>query len=345
MSVLFLDSFDHYDVMDEKWDAAFFGTNIKPVLTEGRFTPGALEISGSGGGGSQTKNLPATVEIIAGFAYNNTPADIYVGNFRFTDDQGNAAILFIDTTSGIGTLQYNGESIATAAAVFTGSAWQHVEFRIKQHATLGELEIRRNGSLVASDTGLNTLPASVTGFTSFAVTAVNNAQQHHMDDLYIFNTLGTTNNTFAGDTRITVLRPTANGLDNNFTPFGSGANFSAVNETTHDQDTTYVEAGQLGAQEKYTQNTFTNLGINPGTIFCTQVVNAAKKTDAGTLKYRDQMIIGGLEFDNGVDVIATSGTYQMTFFVRDTDPSDNGAWTEAKIDAVGSGIEITFREV
>ena len=345
MSVLFLDSFDHYTVMDEKWDAQFFGGNILPVQSEGRFTPGALQIKGSGGGGSQTKNLPATVEIIAGFAYNNTPADVHVGNFRFTDDTGAAAILQINTTSGIGTLTYNGETVTTAASVFTGSAFQHIEFRIKQHPSLGELEIRRNGSTVASGINLDTLPGGSLGFVSFAVTATNNAQVHHMDDLYIFDTLGTTNNTFAGDTRITVLRPSANGLDNNFTPTGAATNFQAVDEQVHDQDTTYVEAGQIGAKERYNNFDFSDLGISPGTIFCTQVVNAAKKTDAGRLDYIDQLIIGGIAFDNGVDVIATSGTYQMTFLRNDVDPSDSGAWTEAKIAALGSGIEITFREV
>lgn len=345
MSVLFLDGFDHYIVADEKWDAQFFGGNIRPDLTQGRFTPGALQVKGSGGGGTITKNIKLSIEVIAGFAFNNINADSHTINLFFTDDTGVTANLNIDTTGGVGTLTYNGNTLVTPPATFTGSVWQHVEFRIRQSNTIGQLEIRRNGATVASSINLDTIPTTSLGFISFSVGATNNAQVHYVDDLYIFDALGTSNNTFAGDTRITTLRPTANGLDNNFTPQGAGDNFSAVNEVTHDQDATFVEAGQLGAQEKYTQVTFSTLGISPGTIFCTQVVNAAKKTDAGQLKYKDQMIIGGIEFDNGTEVIATSGTYQMTFFVRDTDPSDGLTWTEAKIDAVGSGIEITFREV
>ncbi len=347
MSLLFLDSFDHYSVLDEKWDSQFFGSNIKPITSQGRFTPGALQIIGAGGGGNVTKNLDPTTsqEIIAGFAYNNINADIYRGLFWFSDNLGNIAQLIINTTTGVATLTYNGHTATTAVSIFTGSAWQHVEIRIKAHNTLGELEIRRNGSNEASTVTVDTFPAGFTGFVSFTVGADNNLQFHAIDDLYILNTEGATNNTFAGDTRITVLRPKANGLDNNFTPFGASSNFEAVDDTIHDQDTTYVEAGQLGAQEKYDNVNFTDLGINPGTIFGVQVVTAAKKTDAGQLKYKDQMIIGGIEFDNGVDVIATSGTYQMTFFIRDTDPSDDATWTEAKVAAVGSGIEITFREV
>ena len=347
MSLLFLDSFDHYEVLDEKWDGQFFGGNIKPIVTQGRFTPGALQIKGSGGGGTVTKNLdPLTSqEVIAGFAYNNVNADSYEGFFYFTDNTGVKGFLTINTSTGIADLVYNGVTITTAATIFTGSAWQHVEFRVKAHASLGELEIRRNGSTVASITAQALFPVGFTGFISFTVGADNNSQLHVIDDLYIFNADGAKNNTFAGDTRITVLRPSSNGLDNNFTPFGDATNFGAVDDTIHDSDLTYVEAGQLGAKERYNLFDFDDLGISPGTVYGCQVVNAAKKTDAGTLKYKDQMIIGGIAYDKGEEVIATSGTYQMTFMVRDTDPSDDADWTEAKVAALGSGLEITFREV
>lgn len=347
MSLLFLDSFDHYTDIDEKWDAQFFGGGIKTVVTEGRFTPGALQISGSGGGGTRTKNLdPITSqEVIAGFAYNNTASDVYVARLSFKDNTGAFARLIVNFATGIATLTYQGHVATTGASIFTGSVWQHIEIRVKAHDSLGELEIRRNGVSEGSITGVDTFPGGFTGFVAFEVGADNNAQNHHMDDLYIFNTEGAQNNTFAGDTRITVLRPVSNGLDNDFTPAGAGSNFEAVDDLLNDGDLTYVEAGQIGAKETYTQANFSALGISPGTVFCTQVVNAARKTDAGQLNYRDQLTIGGIQYDNGVDVIATSGTYQMTFYVRDTDPSDGQPWTEAKTDAIGSGLEITFREV
>ncbi len=347
MSLLFLDGFDHYTVIDEKWDSQSFANLFVIGHTEGRFTPGAIKVQGTGGGGFISKSITSSVEVIAGFAHNNINADVHNGAWAFNDNLGTQpAQLLVSATTGVGTLSYNGQTATTAAAVFTGSVWEHIEFRVKAHASLGELEIRRNGVTVASVTNVDTFKAGFTGFESFSIQATNNAMVHYTDDLYILNTLGATNNTFAGDTRVTALRPKANGLDNNFTPFGAATNFEAVDDLQHDQDTTYVEAGQLGAQEKYDNVDFDDLGISPGTIFGVQVVNAAKKTDAGRLDYRDQMIIGGIEFYNGLpDVIATSGTYQMTTFIRDTDPSDDATWTEAKVAAVGSGIEITFREV
>ena len=345
MSLLFLDGFDHYTVIDEKWDSQILSNLFLVGHTEGRFTPGAIKVQGTGGGGSITKNITSSIEVIAGFAHNNINADVHNGAWAFNDNLGSQpAQLLVSASTGIGTLTYNGQT-ATTGNVFTGSVWEHIEFRIKAHPSLGELEIRRNGVTVASVTNVDTQKAGFTGFVSFSIQATNNAMFHYTDDLYILNTEGTDNNTFAGDTRITALRPKANGLDNDFTPTGASSNFEAVDDLQHDQDATFVEAGQIGAKESYDNVDFVDLGISPGTIFGVQVVNAAKKTDAGQLRYVDQMVIGGLPFDSGVEVVATSGTYQMTFFIRDTDPSDNAAWTEAKVADLGSGLEIKFREV
>lgn len=345
MALLFLDSFDHYLDLGEKWDAEFFGAAIVATQAQGRFTPGALKISGTGGGGTRTKNVSSSTELIAGFAWNNVDGDTNVGTFRFIDNNDNDADLIIDSTSGVATLTMNGQTATTAAAVFTGSVWQHVEMRVRVGTTTGELEIRRGGTQVALLVGVDTQPAGFTGLVGFVVVAANNNINHHMDDLYILDNTGPApQNTFLGDTRVTVLRGKADGTNNDFTPTGSATNFGAINETLHDADTTFVEAGQLGAKEDYNNSDFVDLGISPGTIFGVQTVNAAKKTDAGTLKYKDQMIVAGVAF-SGAEVTATSGVYKMTTFVRDTDPSDSAAWTEAKVAAVGSGFEITFRQV
>jgi hypothetical protein len=118
-----------------------------------------------------------------------------------------------------------------------------------------------------------------------------------------------------------------------------------VDETLQNDDTDFVESGQLGSAEDYAQKTFADVGLSPGTIFGVQTVNAAKKTDAGRLDYKDEMVIAGVRYDNGVENVSTSGIYKMTEYIRDTDPSDDATWTEAKVAAVGSGFTITFREV
>lgn len=344
MSLLFLDSFDHYTDLDEKWDSQFLGSNIFATQSEGRFTPGALQVKGSGGGGRRDKNLPNSTELIAGFGWINFNGDTHNGLFGFVADDGSASLLSIDTDTGIATFDWNGNTATTASGVFTGSVWQHVEIRCVLSDTVGILEIRRGGAVVASLTGIDTLPVGVTTLSGFRVSASDNAQLHYVDDLYILNGDGTENNTYIGDSRITVLRPQADSTVNNFTVTGAASNWDAVNDTLHDGDTSYVEAGVVGSREAYDNLDFTDLAITPGTIYGVQTTNAVKKTDAGRLDYKDNMQIAGLVYDNGIDVVSTSGIYKMTTMIRDTDPSDDATWTEAKVAAVGSGIIITFRE-
>lgn len=345
MSLLFLDSFDHYDDLALKWDSQFFGSNILPVQTQGRFTPGAVEIRGAGGGGHWTKSIVESEEVIVGFAYLNLNADSWDASFRIgTASDVGAASFAIDFGTGVGTLTMNGNVATTPSTEFSGGIWEWIELRVKIHSSLGELEIRHNGTSVAGLTGVNTRGALVGDFESVSIYATNNGQLHYIDDLHVMNTLGTSNNTFAGDSRITVLRPKANGVSNNFTP-SAGTNFETQDEILCDYDVSYVEGGQYGASEDYNQKSFDDIGVVPSTIYGVQVVNAAKKTDAGRLDYIDEMVIAGNRYSTGVSVISTSGAYKMTTYIRDTDPSDDAAWTEDKIEAVGSGFSITYREV
>lgn len=343
MTMRFVDGFDHYDVTLEKWDAQRGGAQVANIVqSEGRFTAGALEIGGNSLDGDLVKFIPDNDEYIVGFAMK-FPTDCFFA-LEFRTVSGSNLVGKLTCNPPDITLQdAAGSTQVTALSSVTAGVWQFIEFRVKQHPTLGELEVHVAGVNVGSATNLNT------GSTLISEVNWDSAPTSgdcFVDDMYVLDTGGSApQNTFLGDTRVTVLRPQANGNTNNFTPTGAASNFEATNEQLSNSDTDFVEAGQLGAKEDYNNLTFADLGIAPGTIYAVQVVNSTKKTDAGRLDFLNQMIIAGTTFDNGTDVISTSGTYKMTTFIRDTDPSDDAAWTEAKVAAVGSGLEITFREV
>lgn len=343
MTMRFVDGFDHYDVTLEKWDAQRGGAQVANIVqSEGRFTPGALKIGGGSLEGDLVKFIPTASEYIVGFAMK-FPVDCFF-ELELRTASGAALVGKLKCNPPDITLQDASDTTqVTALSAVTANVWQFIEFRCKQSTTLGELEVRVGGVLKGSATGLNT---GATVISEVNWDSAPTSADCFVDDMYVLDTTGSApQNTFLGDTRVTVLRPKANGTNNNFTPTGAASNFQAVDETLSDSDTTFVEAGQLGAKEDYDNQSFSDLGLSPGTIFGVQVVNSAKKTDAGRLDYRDKMIVAGVSFDDGTDVVATSGTYKMTTFIRDTDPSDSAAWTETKVAAVGSGIEITFREV
>lgn len=367
-----MDGFGHYylsnDVgftggsaaLGQKWDSSFFGGEMYPsiIAGEGRFEAGALRIRASGGQSWVQKNAPTAVdEMIVGFAFFPRATTFHTTLVRFNYSDAGSALLTLDMTTGTASVTTSGGATATsAAALLNSGAWQYIEFRIKVHATAGEIEVKLNETTIATSTAVDTGTTGVL-ISSLRLESTNNLQLDFIDDLYLLDTTGATNNTFLGDSRIAVLHPNGNGAVNNFTLFDDltqsyspiTTNSDAVRnegDRTIGRDHNYVESGLIGAREEYDNESMFNAGaIAVSAVHGVQVVNNTKKTATGTLKYRDEMTIAGVNFDKGTDQTANTGDYQMSLFIRDTDPSDSAAWTEAKVNAVGSGFVITEREI
>lgn len=345
MSMVFIDGFDHYSERLEKWDT--ISQSQSPFIDNGfgRFINGSMYCGGGSYTGTITKRFLDSVqekEMIWGFAFYFS-ADALT-DFRFRNvggsDCGSITIAAPDITLN----DKNDSTVATAVSAVTAATWQYVEFRVKSHATLGEIECRVNNVLVASATGIDTRGSDI---TQIGIQSHTTGSGNWIDDMYVLSTSGAApQNTFIGDVRVTPLLPKADGIVNNFTPSDLGGNnYSTVDEPIHNRDVDYVESGLIGAHDDFDNFDFADLGLTPGTIFGVQVVNAAKKTDAGALRYKDQMTIAGVNYDNGEEVTAGAVLYKMSMFVTDTDPSDSAPWTETKVANVGSGFEITFREI
>jgi len=359
MALQFIDGFDHYSNfggtagarMLQKWDATFFAGQMFADPLTGRFVLGALRIESTAGSAWVQKSvITARDEMLIGFAYLPNAATFHITNVSFQYDDAEVASLQLNPTSGIITLSTtSGASVNTVGSTLTSGVWQYIEFKVKIHATLGTLEIKHNEVSVASNTGLNT---GTTGalVQAIRVESTSNLQEDYIDDLYLADTTSATNNNFLGDSRVSALYPKSNGAVNDFSPTpATSDNFEVVNELKSELSVLgaeqYVESGLIGARENYVQDTMAERGLTPSTIFGVQVVNSTLKTDAGTLRFKNEMTIAGVQFNDGTEVTAVTGAYKMATFIRDTDPSDSAAWTEAKVDAVGSGCAITFRQI
>jgi hypothetical protein len=360
-----MDGFDHYYITNDvgftggaaatgqKWDAQFSNGVMYPRLDSGRFGGRALLIRTSGGGGSITKNIDTpNGEMIVGFALFLAPTSVHTTRVTFTNSLGAAINCDINAVTGLIEVDRAGTPLATSTAVLNNGLWQYIEFRVLEDNVAGEVEVKLNGSTVVTATGLNT-GASSGLLTHLVVAATSNLQLDYIDDLYLIDTTGATNNTFLGDSRITTLPTLSNGATNDFTLFDDGTqsyspifiNSEAVRngeDATIGRDHNYVESGLIGAREIYNTVAFTE---TPITIHGVQVVTNARKTSTGVLKYRDEITIAGTQYDNGADITASTGDYQMSTFIHDTDPSDSAAWTVAKVNAVDIGFTITVREI
>jgi len=340
----FIDGFDHYNEIRRKWNVG--NTADVPTFVAGRFGGQALKIQFQNSAGSINQNLGIQAELFIGFAFF-APGINTENQIEFKDSLASVkATLFVNSDGSI-TLNVSGSAAdeSSGAGVITQSQYAYIELHYHPSTTAGIFECRVDEVVVATITGDTTNGADDDVQSVFLSHDGSNNPRYLFDDFYILNALGAENTGYLGDVRVSTLYPTANGNTNNFTATPTSTNFEAVDEVILDDDTTFLESGILLAEEDYVNQDFDDLGVSPGTVFCVQTTNAAKKTDAGTIKYKDEMIIAGVRFDDGTEVTPGSGDYFCTTFIRNTDPSDGLPWTEAKVAAVGSGFTITFREI
>lgn len=342
MALLFIDGFDHYDDIRQKWIVSNSFDN--PTFVTGRFAGLALKKQSQNNASSIHQIFDQQAEVFVGVAIFSPGLDSnrQVG---FKDVGGTERATMKFNSDGSVTVTAGGQSATSDPATITQSQWHYLEVRYKCDSSVGQLECRVDEVVVASISGDTTTGADADIGSVYISGGGSNGPRYLYDDLYILNILGADNTGYLGDVRVSTLHTLTSGNTNDFAPVGVPTTPEAVGETILNGDTDYAESGQLGAAEDYTNQTFDNLGVSPGIVYGVQTTNAAKKTDAGTIKYKDEMVIAGVRFDDGTEVTPGSGGYFCSRFIRDTDPSDGEAWTEEKVAVVGSGYTITFREV
>ncbi len=142
---------------------------------------------------------------------------------------------------------------------------------------------------------------------------------------------------------MTTLAAAADGNRNEWTPSADGfPNYQMVDETIMD-NTTYVESGLIGAADDYNNESFASRLIAPGNILGVQVSNGTLRTATGSISFKNEMVIAGVRFSDDIEYTPGTSDYFIDTYPRDTDPSDDAAWTEAKVAAVNSGIIITAK--
>ena len=336
----FCDSFDHYANADvlSKWDgAAAFS------LGGGRFGNCFLAQSNVGGSTrSVTKTLsPASATWIVGFALRVTPAG---GN------NGNAFFLTLDSGTVQLDLRWNslnqlvvtraGTTLATTSA-FPVQVWHYVEFKFTINNSTGSYELRVNGDTAASASGIdtqNTANASVNGYRWTALSNDGNTTPtFQIDDVYMCDNTGGTNNDFLGDVRIQALFPDGNGNSSQHVGSDSNStdNYLLVDETAQDGDTTYVASSTVGEKDTYTYGDLTS---STGTVYGVQILPYSRKTDAGARSIVSVARSGATEEDSANKALSTSYIYLPD--IRETKPG-GGAWTISDVNAAEFGVKVT----
>lgn len=345
MALIFMDGFDHYNNIREKWTVT--STFDNPTFVAGRFGGQALKKQFQNAIGTVQKGLGIQTEVFWGMAVSFPGLPTAESMWRLKDSAGNT-VCSVQVNSANNTISIvAGGFISTSPndTIVTGSSWHYLEVHYIPKNTSGAggiAELRVDEVVVAIIDG-----------ASFKTTLFNenvqtfqftdngtNSPRYLYDDFYIINADGAENNDYLGDVRISVLYPKADGGITTMNPSSGIDNFAMVDETVADGDTTYVDSKVIGASDDYVNQTFGDIAVTPSVIHAVQVTTMAKKTDVGPMSYKNEMVISAARYSDDVNNVVASGAYFTTTYPRDTDPSDSGTWTEAKVDAVGSAFSI-----
>lgn len=209
--------------------------------------------------------------------------------------------------------------------------WVHLELKFTARSdTTGSWSIQRNGQLIASGSGVQTL-----------VGAGDIPNQLHfrqptasIDDIYALDGSGTSLNDFLGPVRAHPIRPDANDSVA-WSVTGVAANWDAVNDTTPDDDGTYVSAGPTGLPitDRYTM---TNLPPEASLVRAVRTLFRARKEDAALVEVRSLVRSGASEAVGTNWALDTQYRYFADYFP--TNPATGAAWTPSEVNAIIAGL-------
>ena len=336
MSLVFVDSFDHYDTVDQKWDAGGADFNTDPA-----FVRTGTQSLAPGGGGFDTlprKNFPHVNTMTVGFAF-------IISSFA-----GTSTIMFFFNQSGGGfqtgtlTLEPDGSISIQVAHVTIGNtvgnliipnSFAYIEFQ-GDFQVIGSCILRVNGQVVFTFSGDMTGGVGAEGIDGFFQPG-SNLLNFFYDDLYLLNANNsgipsTPNNTFLGAVQIFAILPDLDETPLDWTPLAS-TNVSQVNQEPPPGDTAYVSDNTPGDIDQYH---YTPTGP-PGAfqIFGLQHSLSARLDSAGS-----HSICSQVGTNSGASQ-AVQGAYDFVVTPWDGNPETGNAWLVGDFATTFLGPKIT----
>jgi hypothetical protein len=291
---------------------------------------------------SVAKIVPASYEhntFIVGFALRmtalpGTTVDIFA--LRSDNNTTSHEILQL-TSSGTLNLQRAGGVNVGPTISINLNTWYYMEIKALLSDTVGTLEWRIDGSTIYSGTGLDTKGGGTkTVFDSVFFFSNHVSQAMIIDDFYLCNGAGSTNNNFLGAIAVETIYPDNNGNSSQFV--GSDANsvdnYLLVDEAAPNTSD-YVESATVGEKDTYS---FANLTRTNGNVLAVQPTLYAQKSDAGARTARLVTRSSGTEATSDVKNLGIGWGAHM--YPYDQDPNGNINWTISSANAAEFGFQV-----
>lgn len=223
---------------------------------------------------------------------------------------------------------------SSSAPIGAGGDWVWVEVKARINDVTGFVEVKINGSVVASYVGDT---AAASGGGGITMLEWNGLTATGTDDIYVCDTAGAAPfNDYLGELQVETLVPNGNGAASQFV--GSDGN-SVDNYLLVDElpavDTDRVESSTVGNRDLYT---FADPAAGVGEVLAVTPCVAVSKIYAGpcNIKVVDRLA-AGTERLSAAKTVTNLGWRTAGPYVAD---AAGAAWTPASVAAAQFGVEV-----
>lgn len=332
MSLIFCDGFDD-GLFASKWTGSSGGTIV----------------AGKNGNGVRINSVTPISKIFApayehatlivGFAIKFTavPSSGLTDILQFRSDAtaSQHEVLSINGFSQLVAQRFGTSSVGPVVNVALNN-WYYIEMKVTLSDTVGVIEWRLDGNVMYSSTSGDTKNnGTKTVFDSIQFGGTSTLS-YVIDDLYVCNGAGSTNNNFLGAIAIESLLPDNNGNSSQFV--GSDAdsvdNYLLVDEAVPNTSD-YVESATVGNKDTYS---FADLVRTTGNVLAVVPTIYADKSDAAT---RTAKLIARSSGTEGLsDTKSLSIGWNAFSYPFDQDPNGNISWTISSTNAAEFGFQV-----
>ncbi len=210
-----------------------------------------------------------------------------------------------------------------------------MEFKVVCANSGGSYELRINGVTVAQNASTDTRAGSHDYHDIVEILGVAGDGQQ-IDDLFILDGSGSTNNNFLGSRKVTTLFPTAEGDSSDYTPSTGSDNSAVVDDNPHNSATDYVESSTSGHTDLYQYSNVSNMG----TINGVSVNTVCAQSDGTPFSLKTHVKSGSTDSEDAGQAIGTTSDVTRKR-ILETNPDTAAAWTQSEVNAAQFGIEVT----
>lgn len=335
LTVIFFDGFDSLTVsqITRKWSDA---SNLSSFVS-GRVNGNCAVFNHGTSSYLESKSYTPAATWVLSFALYITAHAGASEFLEIKDGVSNVHLaLKIDASRHLQLLLGSGGSvIETGATELTLNTWHNIQIKFTIHDTTGNYNVLLNLVQEIEATNVDTRNAGNATVDRFRIKQTDGSTfQFRVDDFVIGTSDDDTNSTdLIGNVHVHTSSPNSAGNATQWTP--TTTNYQDVDDTTPDDDSSYVASESPGNDDLYG---FNNLSV-AGDILCVglQIVHRIDDTGIRTMKALCRS--NGTTTEEG-DTISPTTTYGVAQVILQNDPDTTDPWTLSALNAAEFGMRL-----